>query len=135
MKDYYSTTLSLDRNIGKILTYLDKNDLTKNTIVVYTSDQGFYMGEHGWFDKRFMYEESMRTPLIIRYPGMIKPGTVSNQIISNVDFAPTFLEIAGLAIPKEIQGNQWCHYSKMLMLASEIQHITTFMNFLANTVF
>jgi arylsulfatase A-like enzyme len=104
MKDYYSTTLSLDRNIGKILTYLDKSNLTKNTIVVYTSDQGFYMGEHGWFDKRFMYEESMRTPLIIRYPGMIKPGTVSNQIISNVDFAPTFLEIAGLAIPKEIQG-------------------------------
>jgi arylsulfatase A-like enzyme len=104
MKDYYSTTLSLDRNIGKILSYLDKNDLTKNTIVVYTSDQGFYMGEHGWFDKRFMYEESMRTPLIIRYPGIIKPGTVSNQIISNVDFAPTFLEAAGLAVPGEIQG-------------------------------
>lgn len=104
MRDYYSTTLSLDRNIGKILSYLDKNNLTKNTIVVYTSDQGFYMGEHGWFDKRFMYEESMRTPLIIRYPGVIKPGTVSNQIVSNVDFAPTFLEAAGLNIPKEIQG-------------------------------
>lgn len=104
MKDYYSTTLSLDRNIGKILTYLDKNNLTKNTIVVYTSDQGFYMGEHGWFDKRFMYEESMRTPLIIRYPGVIKPGTVSNQIVSNVDFAPTFLEAAGLSIPNSIQG-------------------------------
>ncbi|MFA6945959.1 MAG: sulfatase [Pedobacter sp.] len=104
MKDYYSTTLSLDRNIGKILSYLDKNDLTKNTIVVYTSDQGFYMGEHGWFDKRFMYEESMRTPLIIRYPGTIKPGIVSNQLISNVDFAPTFLDAAGINIPKEIQG-------------------------------
>ncbi len=104
MKDYYSTVLSLDRNIGRILDYLDKNDLTKNTIVVYTSDQGFYLGEHGWFDKRFMYEESMRTPLIIRYPGVIKPGTVSNQMISNVDFAPTFLEAAGIAIPKEIQG-------------------------------
>lgn len=104
MKDYYSTTLSLDRNIGKILSYLDKNDLTKNTIVVYTSDQGFYMGEHGWFDKRFMYEESMRTPLIIRYPGVVKPGTVSNQIVSNVDFAPTFLEVAGLSIPNSIQG-------------------------------
>ncbi len=90
MKDYYSTTLSLDRNIGKILSYLDKNDFTKNIIVVYTSDQGFYMGEHGWFDKRFIYEESMRTPLIIRYPGIIKLGTVSNQMISNVDFAPTF---------------------------------------------
>ncbi len=104
MRDYYSTTLSLDRNIGKILAYLDKNKLTNNTLVVYTSDQGFYMGEHGWFDKRFMYEESMRTPLIIRYPGVIKPGTVSNQLISNVDFAPTFLEAAGLGIPKEIQG-------------------------------
>jgi arylsulfatase A-like enzyme len=104
MKDYYSTTLSLDRNVGKILDYLDRNNLSKNTIVVYTSDQGFYMGEHGWFDKRFMYEESMRTPLIIRYPGLIKPGTVSNQLVSNVDFAPTFLEAAGLAIPKEIQG-------------------------------
>ncbi|KAI9550015.1 hypothetical protein GHT06_003282 [Daphnia sinensis] len=86
MRDYYSTTLSLDRNIGKILDYLDKNNLSKNTIVVYTSDQGFYMGEHGWFDKRFMYEESMRTPLIIRYPELIKP------------------EAAGVAIPKEIQG-------------------------------
>ena len=104
MRDYYSTTLSLDRNIGKILAYLDKNKLTNNTLVVYTSDQGFYMGEHGWFDKRFMYEESMRTPLIIRYPGVIKPGTVSNQLVSNVDFAPTFLEAAGLGIPKEIQG-------------------------------
>lgn len=104
MRDYYSTTLSLDRNIGKILDYLDKNNLSKNTIVVYTSDQGFYMGEHGWFDKRFMYEESMRTPLIIRYPELIKPGTVSNQMVSNVDFAPTFLEAAGVAIPKEIQG-------------------------------
>lgn len=104
MRDYYSTTLSLDRNIGKILDYLDQNDLAKNTIVVYTSDQGFYLGEHGWFDKRFMYEESMRTPLIIRYPGVIKPGTVSNQMISNVDFAPTFLDAAGVDIPKEIQG-------------------------------
>lgn len=104
MKDYLSTTLSLDRNIGKILAYLDKNNLTENTIVVYTSDQGFYMGEHGWFDKRFMYEESMRTPLIVRYPGVVKPGTVSNQLVSNVDFAPTFLETAGLNVPKEIQG-------------------------------
>lgn len=104
MRDYYSTTLSLDRNIGKILAYLDKNKLTNSTLVVYTSDQGFYMGEHGWFDKRFMYEESMRTPLIIRYPGVIKPGTVSNQLVSNVDFAPTFLEAAGIGIPKEIQG-------------------------------
>lgn len=112
MKDYLSTTLSLDRNIGKILSYLDKNNLTKNTIVVYTSDQGFYMGEHGWFDKRFMYEESMRTPLIIRYPGVIRPGTVSNQIVSNVDFAPTFLEAAGVPVPKEIQGKSMMPHLK-----------------------
>ncbi len=104
MRDYYSTTLSLDRNIGRIMDYLDKNDLTKNTIVVYTSDQGFYLGEHGWFDKRFMYEESMRTPLIIRYPGLIKAGAVSEQMVSNVDFAPTFLDAAGVAIPSDIQG-------------------------------
>lgn len=112
MKDYLSTTLSLDRNIGKILSYLDKNNLTKNTIVVYTSDQGFYLGEHGWFDKRFMYEESMRTPLIIRYPGVIKPGTISNQIVSNVDFAPTFLEAAGVPIPAEIQGKSMMPHLK-----------------------
>jgi arylsulfatase A-like enzyme len=104
MRDYYSTTLSLDRNIGKILSYLDENNLSENTMVIYMSDQGFYMGEHGWFDKRFMYEESMRTPLIVRYPAMIKPGTVYSQIVSNVDFAPTFMELAGLNIPQQMQG-------------------------------
>lgn len=105
MNDYLSTTVSLDRNIGRIMDYLDKNGLKDNTIVIYTSDQGFYMGEHGWFDKRFMYEESMHTPFIMRYPGVIKPGTVMNQLVSNVDFAPTFLQISGVPIPKEIQGH------------------------------
>lgn len=104
MKDYYSTVLSLDRNIGKILDYLDKSGLSKNTMVVYTSDQGFYMGEHGWFDKRFMYEESMRTPLIVKYPPLVKAGSASNSIVSNVDFAPTFLDLAGMPSYPSIQG-------------------------------
>ena len=104
MKDYLTTTMSLDRNIGKILDYLDKNDLTKNTIVIYTSDQGFYMGEHGWFDKRFMYEESMHMPLLMRYPGVIKPGTKINDMVVNIDFTPTFEAIAGAKIPADVQG-------------------------------
>jgi len=107
MKDYLSTTLSLDRNIGKILDYLDKNNLSKNTIVIYTSDQGFYMGEHGWFDKRFMYEESMHTPFIVRYPDVIKAGTVINQMVSNVDFAPTLLDLTNVPVPKEMQGKSF----------------------------
>ena len=72
--------------------------------MVYTSDQGFYLGEHGWFDKRFMYEESLRTPLVVRWPGVVKPGSVEGRIVSNVDFAPTFLQAAGASVPKEIQG-------------------------------
>jgi arylsulfatase A-like enzyme len=107
MRDYLSTTLSLDRNIGRVLDYLDKNNLTENTIVIYTSDQGFYMGEHGWFDKRFMYEESMHAPFIMRYPGMVKPGTIIPQLVSNVDFAPTFLKLANVPIPAEIQGKSF----------------------------
>ncbi|MES2416708.1 MAG: sulfatase [Bacteroidota bacterium] len=107
MRDYLSTTLSLDRNIGKILTYLDKNNLAKNTIVIYTSDQGFYMGEHGWFDKRFMYEESMHAPFIVRYPGVVKPGTIMPQLVSNVDFAPTFLQLAGIEVPTAMQGKSF----------------------------
>lgn len=112
MKDYLSTTLSLDRNIGRILDYLDQNKLAENTIVIYTSDQGFYMGEHGWFDKRFMYEESMRAPFIVRYPGVIKPNTTMPQLVSNVDFAPTFLDVAGISIPKEMQGKSFGHLFK-----------------------
>lgn len=104
MKDYLSTAVSLDRNIGRILDYLDRNGLTENTLVVYTSDQGFYMGEHRWFDKRFMYEESMRMPLVMRYPGKIKPGTQINNMVVNIDFAPTLLSAGGLAVPENIQG-------------------------------
>ncbi len=95
---------SVDDSVGKLLKYLDDSGLAKNTIVVYTSDQGFYLGEHGWFDKRFMYEESLRTPLVVRWPGAVKPGGVDGDIVSNIDFAPTFLEAAGASVPKEIQG-------------------------------
>ncbi|MEO6916570.1 MAG: sulfatase [Chitinophagaceae bacterium] len=104
MRDYLSTAASLDRNVGRTLDYLDKHQLTKNTIVIYMSDQGFYMGEHGWFDKRWMYEESFRTPMVMRYPGVIKPGTVNNNFVLNLDIAPTMLEAAGVAIPKDMQG-------------------------------
>lgn len=104
MRDYLSTAVSLDRNIGRTLDYLDKNNLTENTIVIYMSDQGFYLGEHGWFDKRFIYEESFRTPMVMRYPGVIKPGTVSNDLVMNLDIAPTMLDAAGLAKPKDEQG-------------------------------
>jgi arylsulfatase A-like enzyme len=104
LKDYLATAKSLDRNIGRILDYLDKAHLTENTIVIYASDQGFYMGEHGWFDKRFMYEESLRTPFIMRYPGVVKPGTIIPNMVVNIDFAPSILGIAGLKAPDEMQG-------------------------------
>jgi len=104
MKDYLSTIQSVDDGVGEILKYLDDNGLSENTIVVYTSDQGFYLGEHGWFDKRFMYEESFRTPILMRYPKEIKPGTVVNQLVQNLDFAPTFLNYAGVSIPEDMQG-------------------------------
>ena len=107
LRDYLSTANSLDRNIGELLDYLDQHDLAKNTIVVYTSDQGFYLGEHGWFDKRFMYEESLKTPFVIRYPGVIKPGTKVNEVVSNVDWAPTLLNMMQTKIPAEIQGQSF----------------------------
>ncbi|WP_077921287.1 sulfatase [Spirosoma sp. 209] len=107
LKDYLSTANSLDRNIGKLLDYLDKSGLAKNTVVVYTSDQGFYLGEHGWFDKRWIYEESLKTPFVIRYPGVIKPGSQVRQIVSNVDWAPTLLSLTGTRVPAYIQGESF----------------------------
>ena len=107
IKDYLATANGLDRNIGKILDYLDKTGLSKNTVVIYASDQGFYMGEHGWFDKRFIYEESLKTPFVIRYPGVIKPGTKVEKLVSNIDWAPTVLDLAGAKIPAEIQGKSF----------------------------
>ena len=104
MKDYLRCVESVDDSVGELLKYLDESGLAENTIVVYTSDQGFYLGEHGWFDKRFMYEESLRTPLVVRWPGKVTPGAVEGHIVSNIDFAPTFLEAAGVEVPAEIQG-------------------------------
>lgn len=102
MRDYCTVLASLDRNIGRVLDYLEQNNLLDNTLVVYTSDQGFYVGEHGWFDKRFMYEESFRTPLLMRLPGG-RGGDVV-ELVQNIDYAPTFLELAGVEIPDDIQG-------------------------------
>ena len=104
MRDYMKTVKSLDDNVGRVLDYLEKKGLLDNTLVVYTSDQGFYMGEHGWFDKRFMYEESMRTPLIMRMPkGFDRRGDIT-EMVQNIDYAPTFLELAGAPVPADIQG-------------------------------
>ncbi|WP_244825963.1 sulfatase family protein [Carboxylicivirga linearis] len=107
MQDYLACIAGVDKSVGKILNYLKEIGLDKNTIVVYSSDQGFYLGEHGWFDKRFMYEESLRTPLLVKWPGVISPGTQSDDIVSNLDFAETFLDMAGLNIPQQMQGESF----------------------------
>lgn len=104
LKDYLATARSLDRNIGRLLDYLDQSGLSKNTVVIYASDQGFYLGEHGWFDKRFIYEESLRTPFVIRYPGVVQPGTTIPQLMVNIDWAPAILDLAGVPAPAEMQG-------------------------------
>lgn len=104
MRDYLATTLAVDEGIGQLLDYLEKSGELDNTIIVYTSDQGFFLGEHGFFDKRFMYEECQRMPVVMRYPKAIKAGSTSKALAMNVDFAPTFLDIAGVAIPEDIQG-------------------------------
>jgi len=104
LEDYLAVIQSVDDQVGRLLDYLKEHRLEKNTLVVYTSDQGFYLGEHGWFDKRFMYEESFRTPLLMRLPGVIKPGKVSRALVQNLDFAPTFLELAGMPVPDSLQG-------------------------------
>lgn len=105
IKDYLRCIASVDDNVGRLLDYLDQAGLRDNTIVIYTSDQGFFLGDHNWFDKRFMYEESIRMPFLVRYPAKIAPGSVNDAMILNVDFAPTFLDCAGLAVPKEVQGH------------------------------
>jgi len=104
IKDYLRCIASVDDNVGRLLDYLDSAGLAENTVVFYTSDQGFYLGDHGWFDKRFMYEESLRSPLVVRYPKEIKPGSVSKDLVQNLDFAETFLDFAGVEIPEDMQG-------------------------------
>jgi len=103
LEDYLRCIASVDDNIGRVLDYLEENGLTENTLVVYTSDQGFYLGEHGWFDKRFMYEESFRTPLVMKLPAKIKKGNI-DKLVQNIDYAPTLLELAGVDIPEDMQG-------------------------------
>lgn len=107
MRDYLATVKSVDESIGTILDYLEKSGKLDNTIIVYTSDQGFFLGEHGWFDKRFMYEECQRMPLLIRYPKEIKSGSTSDAICMNIDFAPTFLDYADVEIPSDMQGESF----------------------------
>jgi arylsulfatase A-like enzyme len=107
MKDYLSTANSLDRNIGRLLDYLDKTGLTENTVVIYASDNGFYLGEHGWFDKRFIYEESLHVPLVVRYPKVVKPGSIVKNIVLNNDWGPTILDIAGIKTPAAMQGKSF----------------------------
>jgi arylsulfatase A-like enzyme len=104
MQDYLGCIAGVDENVGRILDYLDNSGLAEQTLVVYTSDQGFYLGEHGWFDKRFMYEESLRMPLLMRFPGQIQPGQKDEHLVTNLDFAPTFLEMSDVIIPEEMQG-------------------------------
>ena len=104
MQDYLGTIAAVDENVGRVLDYLEANDLMENTIIVYTSDQGFYLGEHGWFDKRFIYNESFKTPLLVSWPGKIKAGSKSDEMVQNLDFAQTFLEAAGISAPSEMQG-------------------------------
>jgi len=112
MIDYLNTAQSMDRNIGRVLDYLDQRSLRQNTIVIYLSDQGFYMGEHGWFDKRWMYEESFRTPMLMRYPPMIKPATKIEAKLVNADIAPTLLELAAIKTPVDMQGKSFVHVLK-----------------------
>jgi len=107
VKDYLRSVTSMDREIGRMLQYLEDSGLADNTIVIYSSDQGFYLGDHGWYDKRWMYEESLRMPLVIRWPGVTEPGSLNTDMIQNIDFAATFLNLAGLEIPDDIQGRSF----------------------------
>jgi len=107
MRDYLKCISSIDDNVGRVLDYLEQIGELDNTIIIYTSDQGFYLGEHGWFDKRFMYEESLKTPFVIRYPKAIKSGSITDAMIQNLDFAPTLLDMAGVSIPGDIQGESF----------------------------
>jgi len=104
MQDYLGSIAAVDDGVGTLLDYLEEQGLDENTIVVYTSDQGFYLGEHGWFDKRFIYDESFKTPLLVRWPGVVEPGSTNDQMVQNMDFAQTFLEAAGIEAPGDMQG-------------------------------
>src|SRR5690349_15407375 len=104
MQDYLACVQSVDDNVGRMLDWLDQNGLRENTVVIYTSDQGFFLGDHGWYDKRFMYEPSLRMPFIVKWPGVITAGSADSHLVQNLDLAQTFLEMAGVEQPKEMQG-------------------------------
>ena len=104
MKNYLRCIRAVDENVGRVLDYLDESGLSDNTIVIYSADQGFYLGEHGWYDKRWMFEESLAMPFLIRWPGVIREGVRSKALIQNIDYGPTFLDVAGLPVPEEMQG-------------------------------
>ncbi len=104
LQDYLATIRSVDDNLGRLLRWLEASDLLDNTVIFYTSDQGFYLGEHGWFDKRFMYEESFRTPLLVRWPGGIEAGSARSALVQNIDFAPTILDLTGQGVPDDMHG-------------------------------
>jgi arylsulfatase A-like enzyme len=107
IKDYLRCIQSVDDNVGRLLDYLDQDGVAEDTIVIYTSDQGFFLGDHGWYDKRLMYEESLRMPFLVRYPRAIRPGTTNDDIVLNIDFAPTFLDYAGRRAPGQMQGRSF----------------------------
>jgi arylsulfatase A-like enzyme len=107
IKDYLRVVASVDDNVGRLLDYLEQQGLVDNTLVIYTSDQGFFLGDHGWFDKRFMYEESLRMPFILRLPREVKAGTTCDDFVLNVDFASLFLDLAGVTTPDEFQGRNF----------------------------
>lgn len=107
MQDYLGCIVGVDENVGRMLDFLEESGLARNTVVLYTSDQGFYLGDHGWFDKRFMYEESLRMPLVVRFPGHIPAASVNNDFVLNLDFAPTILELAGVPVPQDMQGQSF----------------------------
>ena len=107
IKDYLRVIAAVDDNVGRVLDYLDEEGLAEDTLVIYTSDQGFFLGDHGWYDKRFMYEESLRMPFVLRYPREVEAGTANDAIVLNADFAPLFLDLAGVPIPEEFQGHSF----------------------------
>ena len=107
IKDYLRVVASVDDNIGRLLDYLEQEGLAENTLVIYTSDQGFFLGDHGWYDKRFMYEESLRMPFLLRYPKEVQPASINDEIILNLDFAPLFLDLAGIPVPDSFQGRSF----------------------------
>jgi arylsulfatase A-like enzyme len=107
MQDYLACVQSVDDNVGRLLDWLDQNGLATNTVVIYTSDQGFFLGEHGLYDKRFMYEDSIKMPFLIRWPGVISPGSTQSAMVINADFAPLFMNLAGLKTPADMQGRSF----------------------------